>query len=204
MDPSLTALILVGYQNDYFAGDGILRGVVEEPSRVDSVLANTLAFVRRVAATPMAIISTPIVLEPDYRALANSVGILSTIKESGAFRLGSPGADTIPELLAFGDRILYVSGKVGFNAFSSTMLARVLEDRGIKEVLVAGMITSLCIYSTGRAAYERGFDVTILEDCISARTAAEQSFFCENIFPLYSRVAASSELRFERVAEPVH
>jgi nicotinamidase-related amidase len=46
MSPRTTALILVGYQNDYFAPQGILRGVVEEPDRVDRVLANTLAFIR--------------------------------------------------------------------------------------------------------------------------------------------------------------
>ncbi|MEN9632838.1 MAG: hypothetical protein RL077_1242, partial [Verrucomicrobiota bacterium] len=31
MNPATTALILVGYQNDYFAANGILRGVIEEP-----------------------------------------------------------------------------------------------------------------------------------------------------------------------------
>jgi len=29
MNPNTTAIILVGYQNDYFAADGILRGVIE-------------------------------------------------------------------------------------------------------------------------------------------------------------------------------
>jgi nicotinamidase-related amidase len=193
MNPSTTALILVGYQNDYFAPGGILRGVVEEPDRVDRVLANTLAFIRAVAATPMTLVSTPIVLTPDYRALAHSVGILGTIKQSGAFQEGSAGADTIPELQAFGDRILYVQGKVGFNAFSSTALDQVLRERGIHDVLVAGMVTSLCIDSTGRAAYERGYAVTILSDCTSARTPQEQDFFCQTIFPLYGRAATSTE-----------
>lgn len=194
MDPSSTALILVGYQNDYFAPDGILRGVVEEPNRVDSVLAHTIAFIDAVKRTDMTIISTPIVLEPDYRALANPVGILNTIKESGAFKAGTPGAETIPELLAFGDRIEYVSGKVGFNAFSHTDLERVLAERDITDVLVAGMVTSLCIDSTGRAAYERGYDVTVLSDCTSARTPVEQDFFCEHVFPLYGSVAQSADL----------
>ena len=72
MNPKSTALILVGYQNDYFAANGILRGVVEDPNRVDSVLANSLAFIRAMIPTPMAIIATPIVLEPDYRALAKN------------------------------------------------------------------------------------------------------------------------------------
>ena len=194
MNPATTALILVGYQNDYFAKDGILRGVVEEPNRVDTVLANSLAFIAAVARTPMTIISTPIVLEPDYRALANAVGILDKIKESGAFKAGTPGADTIPELLAYGDRITYVTGKVGFNAFSNTTLDAGLRQRGIKDVLVAGMITSLCIDSTGRAAYERGYAVTILSDCTSARTPAEQDFFCSTIFPLYGKAARSTDV----------
>jgi len=193
MDPKTTAVILVGYQNDYFAANGILRGVVEEPNRVDSVLASSLAFIAAMAPTDMTIIATPIVLEPEYRALANSVGILGTIKESGAFKAGTAGADTIPEVLAFGDRVTYVTGKVGFNAFSNTTLDGVLKAKGITDVLVAGMVTSLCIDSTGRAAYERGYRVTILSDCCSARTPAEQDFFCQNIFPLYGGVLDSRQ-----------
>jgi nicotinamidase-related amidase len=194
MNPSTTALILVGYQNDYFAPDGILRGVVEDPNGVDRVLANTLAFVSALADTDATIISTPIILAADYRAMASPVGILNTMKEVGAFAEGSTGADNIPEFDQFGDRIQYVSGKVGFNAFSNTALDSVLRERGIENVLVCGMVTSLCIDSTGRAAYERGYNVTIVSDCSSARTDIEHQFFCENVFPLYGRAATSVEL----------
>jgi nicotinamidase-related amidase len=203
MDPSTTALILVGYQNDYFAKNGILRGVIEDPQRVDQVLDRTLALIERLAPTTATIISTPIVLEPSYRALSSPVGILHTIKESGAFKAGTVGAETIPELLPFGERILYLSGKVGFNAFSNTSLEEELAKHSIKNVLVAGMVTSLCIDSTGRAAYERGYDVTILSDCTSARTNTEQSFFCESVFPLYGQVADSVELDFNSLPQVV-
>lgn len=194
MDLAHTALILVGYQNDYFARNGILRSVVEQPGRVDEVLNNTLALISRLVPTPATIISTPIVLTPDYRALASPSGILHKIKESGAFALGSPGAETIPELLAFGDRIQYVDGKVGFNGFAGTALDDVLHAKGIRNVLLAGMVTSLCIDSTGRAAYERGYSVTVLSDCTSARTAVEQDYFCANVFPLYGGVVAGTEV----------
>jgi hypothetical protein len=193
MNPNTTALILVGFQNDYFAANGILRGVVEQPNRVDQVLANALTLIRSHLDTGLTIIATPIVLEPEYRALANSVGILDTIKKSGAFKAGTPGADTIPELLALGDRITYVRGKVGFNAFSNTELDRTLRERGITHVWVAGMVTSLCIDSTGRAAYERGYNVSILSDCSSARTAGEQEFFCQTVFPLYAGVLKNEQ-----------
>jgi nicotinamidase-related amidase len=194
MIPEQSALILVGYQNDYFARDGILRNVVEEPGRVDEVLGNTLALIEKLAPTAATIISTPIVLEPDYRALASPVGILHAIKESGAFAAGTRGADTIPELLAFGDRIVYVAGKVGFNGFANTELDQVLRAKGIKNVMLAGMVTSLCIDSTGRAAYERGYHVTVLSDCTSARTRTEQDFFCNNVFTLYGAVQSGSHL----------
>jgi len=197
-----TALILVGYQNDYFAPAGILRAVVEDPSRVAEVLANTLAFLHRVAATPLTIVATPICLEPGYRALSNSMGVLEAMKDSGAFRAGTRGAATIPALAAFGDRVLYVTGKQGFNAFSNTALDCVLRERGIRHVLLAGMVTSLCIDSTGRGAYERGYGVTILADCTSARTRAEQEFFCRNIFPLYSRVIETGEAARELLLPP--
>src|SRR5512133_196266 len=103
MNPAKTALILVGYQNDYFAKDGILRGVVEDPNGVDRVLENTLAFVRALAQT-----DAPIILSANYRAMASPVGILNTMKEVGAFAEGSTGAENIPELDEFGDHILYV------------------------------------------------------------------------------------------------
>ncbi len=189
-----TAVILVGYQNDYFAANGVLRSVVQEPGRVDEILSNTVALLKRLAPTNATLISTPIVLSPDYRALASPVGILHAIKESGAFAIGTPGAETVPELLAFGDRILYVSGKVGFNGFANTELEQVLKARGIRTVLLAGMVTSLCIDSTGRAAYERGYAVTVLSDCTSARTLTEQDFFCNNVFPLYGNVQTGSQI----------
>ena len=203
MNPAKTALILVGYQNDYFSPDGILRGVVEDPNGVDRVLTNTLALIRALAPTEATIISTPIILAPDYRAMASPVGILNTMKEVGAFQEGSTGADNIPELAEFGDRVEYVSGKVGFNAFSNTTLGDVLVERGIENVLVCGMVTSLCIDSTGRAAYERGYNVTIISDCSSARTDTEHQFFCDNVFPLYGRAASSIELLDEMASASV-
>jgi nicotinamidase-related amidase len=63
------------------------------------------------------------------------------------------------------------------------------------------MVTSLCIDSTGRAAYERGYNVTILSDCTSARTETEQRFFCENVFPLYGSAKTSHAVLAELTSQ---
>jgi nicotinamidase-related amidase len=52
MDPKHTALVLIGYQNDYFAADGILHQVIEESSRVTGNLANTVDLVKQLHSTP--------------------------------------------------------------------------------------------------------------------------------------------------------
>lgn len=194
MDPKKTALIMIGYQNDYFARDGILRGVVEEPGRVDEVLENTISFVEKLLDAGALVISTPIVLEKDYRAMASPGGILNTMKEVGAFAAGTPGAETISDLLRFGNQIKYVSGKVGFNAFANTELESILRENNVENVLVCGMVTSLCVDSSSRAAYERGFNVVVVSDCTSGRTATEHEFYCASVFPLYGAAKSSDEL----------
>ncbi len=116
------------------------------------------------------------------------------IKESGAFKAGTKGSQTIPQILQFGERILSIPGKKGLNAFSNTELANVLKERGITDVVLAGVVCSICIDSTGRSAFEQGYRVSILSDCISGRTIMEQNFYLTEIFPLYANVLSYNEL----------
>lgn len=194
MKPEQTALVLIGYQNDYFSPEGILHGVIEESSRVTNVVANTVHLLGCLASTPALIITTPIFFTPNYEELIDPVGILKTIKDVGAFQVGHSGSETIAELQPFNERILEVPGKRGFNAFINTNLQETLQQRGITNVVLAGAVTSICIDSTGRAAHEKGYQVAILSDCTSARTVLEQGFYCDSIFALYAAVMTHLEL----------
>lgn len=189
-----SALILIGYQNDYFSPDGILHGVIEESARVSGVLANTLTLLREVGPQFGKVISTPIIFSPDYRELSKPFGILKTIQDVGAFQAGQPGSQTIQELTPFQDLILEIPGKRGLNAFSNTDLSRTLEKHAIHHIVLAGAVTSICIDSTGRHAADMGMEVSVLSDCTTGRTPAEQDFYCENVFPLYAQVLTHREL----------
>ena len=194
MNLEKTAFIFVGYQNDYFAEDGVLRAVIEEADRNRHILDNTLTLLKNLKDEPTTLIQTPIVFTDDYSELNNPVGILKAVKDANAFRKGTKGGDTLDAFKAYGDRILTVNGKRGLNAFSNTELEKTLESKGIEHVVLAGAVTSICIDSTGRAAHERGYAVTILSDCTASRTPMEQEFYCENIFPLYAEVSDSKAL----------
>jgi nicotinamidase-related amidase len=193
MNPLQTALILVGYQNDYFGCDGLLHQVVEESSRINKVIEKTADLIQNLPPS-IFIVSTPINFTPNYEELIEPVGILQRIKEVGALQAGTYGSQLIKELQPFSDRILEVHGKRGFNAFAHTNLDEVLREKGITDVIIAGTITSICIDSTGRYAHEKGYKVTILSDCTAARTVFEQEFYCETIFPVYANVLTHQQL----------
>ena len=186
------ALILIGLQNDYFAKDGILKEVVEESSKVSNIIENIINLVDK--SNDTLIISTPIIFSEDYKELVEPVGILKTIKEVGAFKKGTKGAEAIDEIKAYNNKIIEIPGKLGLNAFINTNLEETLKENKIEEVMLAGTVASICIDSTGRSAHEKGFNVTMLSDCISGRTVFEKDFYCENVFPLYANLTTSKEV----------
>jgi nicotinamidase-related amidase len=195
MAPSSTAVVLVGFQNEYFAPSGALYGDIADVGAPERVLAATVGLVDRLVATETLIVTAPIVFTRSYAELLPPVvGILAAVKARGAFQLGTDGALTVEELRQFGSRIVEVGGRRGLDAFSNTVLDESLAARGIVDVVIAGALTCVCIDSTARSAHERGYRVTVLSDCTMGSTRSEHDLFCERIFPLYAEVITSDEV----------
>ena len=188
MNKDNTALILIGYQNDYFAEDGILSSVIEESANTNKCLANTLKVLDFAKDNNLLSISTPIIFTEGYKELVQPAGILKTIKDVQAFKKGEKGSKVIPEILNYGNAILEIPGKRGLNAFSNTDLNNILNENAIKNIVMLGVVSSVCIDSTARSAFEHGYNVTIISDCTAGRTTFEQDYYCENIFPIYANV----------------
>ena len=61
MSTNKTALLLIGFQNDYFHKEGILTGALEDVSGRDRMLENTLNLIEEVKdRDDFLVISTPI------------------------------------------------------------------------------------------------------------------------------------------------
>ena len=186
------AVILIGFQKDYFDKDGILYSVVEESINQLNILKNTVDLIETSVENNILVISTPIIFSENYSELINPVGILATIKDVGAFKEESEGSKSIDDITKF-KNIVEIPGKQGLNAFVNTNLEQVLIDNEVEEVILAGCVCSICIDSTGRSAAEKGFSVTMLNDCISSRTMFEHKFYMEEVFPLYAKVTKTEE-----------
>lgn len=79
---------------------------------------------------------------------------------------GEPGAEIIEVLQPLHDEI--VINKPGKGAFYQTPLQHELESCGIKQLIVAGVTTEVCVQSTLREANDRGYDCVLVTDATAS------------------------------------
>ena len=147
-----TGLIIVDMINDYLHPKGLL--FCKKCRDIIPVVSNTLDFARK---NDIRIFFVNTTLENKDDLLAKRWG-LHAVKNSF-------GAEVIKELIPQKNEIIIP--KKTYNGFFNTTLNYELTKHGIKNIAIAGIHTHVCVLFTATEGFELGYNVTVLEDCIT-------------------------------------
>jgi nicotinamidase-related amidase len=150
-----TALLIIDIQNDYFPGGAMeLEGAQAAGANAGAALAAFRAN-----------------KQPVFHVRHLSVRPGATF-----FLPGTKGAEIHTSVApASGEPVIEKNFP---NSFRATGLKQQLEHAGIKHLVVAGMMTQMCVDSSVRQAADLGFKVTLLSDACATRA---QSFGGETV-----------------------
>lgn len=193
IDASSTALVLIEYQNEFASEGGVLNPAVAEVMRETKMVDNTIAAVAEARKKGVAVLHAPISFAPGYGELTkHPYGILKGVVDGNAFVKGTWGAEIIDSLKPAESDIL-IEGKRGLDTFASTNLDFILRSKGIRTVVLGGFLTNCCVESTMRSAYENGYEVITLTDCVAATSTEEHANAIKYDFPMFSKPMVSSD-----------
>lgn len=163
------ALLVVDMQNGFCHPDGSFPRIGMSLDGAEAAVSNAAVAVDQARRAGIPVVFTRHLYRPgrpdEGAALIRNSPALAGVNGLAA---GFWDAEVVDEL-GFGPEDLLVD-KVRFDAFQWTSLEPLLRGLDVRELVVCGVVTNLCVETTVRSAFMRDFPVTVLADCCAAKT----------------------------------
>ena len=174
VDLDRAALVIIDMQRDFLEPGGFGESLGNDVGQLRRTIEPTRHLLEAARGAGLTVIHTREGHRPDLADLAPAKKLrgnptLRIGDPSPMGRLlvrGEPGHDIIPELYPVaGEPVIDKPGK---GAFFATDLHAILQNRDIRQLVVTGVTTEVCVNTTVREANDRGYDCLVLEDCVGS------------------------------------
>ena len=168
------ALVIIDMQRDFVDPGGFGEALGNDVSLLRKAIAPTRKVLDAARKKGMLVVHTREGHRPDLSDLPLSKKLRGRLKAG----IGDPGPmgrilvrgehghDIVDALKpAPGEPVVDKPGK---GAFYATDLDSLLHNRGIRQLVVCGVTTEVCVNTTVREANDRGYDCLVLEDCVGS------------------------------------
>ncbi|HSY54236.1 MAG TPA: cysteine hydrolase [Opitutaceae bacterium] len=172
--PATCALLIIDMQRDFLEPGGFGEMLGNDVSQLRRTIGPNKTLLSTWRAKGLQVIHTREGHRPDLADLPAAKRIRghskTCIGDAGPMgRIlvrGEAGHDIIAELYPLpGEPVIDKPGK---GAFWATDLHAILQNRGIKQLIVTGVTTEVCVNTTVREANDRGYDCLVPSDCVGS------------------------------------
>ncbi|HEY1919496.1 MAG TPA: isochorismatase family cysteine hydrolase [Streptosporangiaceae bacterium] len=159
------ALLMIDMQNGFCQPDGSASRAGVKIPRIDRVTSACAELLDAVRSRGVPVIYTRHCYRPGH---VTAPAAFRAFLAAGALEQGSWDAEVIDELApGRGDHLV---DKPRFDAFAHTDLELLLRGLGAGHVLLAGVLTNICVETTARAAQQLEFQVSVASDATASTT----------------------------------
>ena len=174
LNPAACALVVIDMQRDFLEPGGFGAALGNDVSRLRGVIAPVRALLAAWRARGLRVVHTREGHRPDLSDLppakkarsGSGLGIGDAGPMGRILIQGEPGHAIVPELAPLPGEL--VIDKPGKGAFWATELHALLQARGVRQLVVCGVTTEVCVHTTVREANDRGYDCLVPNDCVGS------------------------------------
>jgi ureidoacrylate peracid hydrolase len=189
--PAHAALLVIDVQNDFAAENGYFHRVGANIAAIQRAVPALVRLIDKAREAGVLVVFVQAIYDPEHVSAPMRERNARGGMEMPRCLTGSWGAEFYGVSPLPSEPIVI---KHRYSAFTNPVLKALLDERGIRSLLLTGISTDTCVESTGRDFYFADYYVTLVADCCAAASEQDHTVALARFDRDYGAVVSSAEV----------